>query len=250
MLVQEQGIGRGQQPITFLADITNWGGGNKYTTYGSWPTYVTSANRSFALADVQASGAFGIADLSRSGQVSYESWGPHVSAEATAADSPADLIKARAAGVTRPALSEATLDGAVLGLQGGTERVRGIVSDMQAAGTKVSGVWLQDWTGKRQTSFGSQLWWTWQLDQQQYPAGTRWSLTSPPRASMCSPTSTLPGRRSRQERPQHPQPLRRGRGEGLPGEGRRGSALRRPDGGLPVGLMDLTNPAAQDWYAG
>ena len=30
-------------------------------------------------------------------------------------------------------------------------------------------MWLQDWTGKRVTSFGDRLWWTWQLDRQRYP---------------------------------------------------------------------------------
>ncbi len=251
VLVQEQGIGRGQQPITFLADITNWGGGNKYTTYGSWPTYVTSANRSFALADVQASGAFGIADLSRSGQVSYESWGPHVSAEATAADSPADLIKARAAGVTRPALSEATLDGAVLGLQGGTERVRGIVSDMQAAGTKVSGVWLQDWTGKRQTSFGSQLWWTWQLDQQQYPG---WNQMVADFAAQGIDVLTYVNPFLADAAAKNDPSIRNLYAEAAA----KGFLVKDAEGqpyvvqtvGFPVGLMDLTNPAAQDWYAG
>lgn len=44
-----------------------------------------------------------------------------------------------------------------------------VVANMQTAGAEISGVWLQDWAGKRTTSFGSHLWWTWQLDEQQYP---------------------------------------------------------------------------------
>ncbi|MFM2437496.1 MAG: hypothetical protein RLZ55_307, partial [Actinomycetota bacterium] len=251
VLVQEQGIGRGEQPITFLADISNWGGGNKYTTYGAWPTYVTSANRSFALADVESSGAFGVADLSRSGQVSYESWGPHVVAEATAADTPAELVKARAAGVTRPALSPTTQDGAVLGLQGGTARVRDIVAEMQAAGAKISGVWLQDWVGKRQTTFGSQLWWTWELDQQQYPG---WDQMVADFAAQGIEVLT------------YVNPFLADASEkGVPGlrnlyaeAAAQGFLVKNAEGqpyvietvGFPVGLMDLTNPAAQDWYAG
>ena len=47
--------------------------------------------------------------------------------------------------------------------------MRTVVKEMQDAGTEISGVWLQDWTGKRVTSFGDRLWWTWQLDRQRYP---------------------------------------------------------------------------------
>jgi alpha-glucosidase len=66
-------------------------------------------------------------------------------------------------------LSESVQRGAVLGLQGGTDKVRQVVTDMQAAGTKVDAVWLQDWVGKRTTVFGQQLWWTWQLNTAWYP---------------------------------------------------------------------------------
>ena len=30
-------------------------------------------------------------------------------------------------------------------------------------------MWLQDWVGKRVTTFGEQLWWTWQLDRVHLP---------------------------------------------------------------------------------
>ena len=52
--------------------------------------------------------------------------------------------------------------------------------------------WLQDWTGKRVTSFGDRLWWTWQLTG----SGTRdgsWRATSTRTASRRPPTSTLAG---------------------------------------------------------
>mgnify|MGYP006191520133 CR=1 FL=1 len=43
------------------------------------------------------------------------------------------------------------------------------VPDLLEAGTRISAVWLQDWTGQRTTSFGDRLWWTWQLDRERYP---------------------------------------------------------------------------------
>jgi alpha-glucosidase len=51
ILVQEQGVTRGQMPAAGAVDQATWGAGNLKTTYGGWPTYVTEQNRSFALAD-------------------------------------------------------------------------------------------------------------------------------------------------------------------------------------------------------
>ena len=169
ILPREQGVGRGEQPLTYLADVTQKAGGNLTTTYAAWPSYVTSENKAFTFADTDNSGAFTIADLSRTGQASLEAWAPVISAEVYVADSPAGVVAAREAGKTRPPLADWVQRGAVLGLQGGTDKVRSVVSEMQQAGTKISGVWLQDWTGKRVTSFGDRLWWTWQLDRERYP---------------------------------------------------------------------------------
>ncbi len=250
VLVQEQGIGRGEQPITFLADLTNWAGANLGITYAAWPTYVTSDNRSFALADVETSGGFGVADLSRNGQLSLETWSNSLSAEVVTADSPVDLITARAAGTSFPELAEWSQDGAVLGLQGGTEKVRSVVADMQQAGAEISGVWLQDWVGKRTTSFGSQLWWTWQLDEQQYPGWDQMvadfnaegievlTYVNPFLADASE--KNAPGIRNLYAEAEE-----------------QGFLVKSPEGGtyvietvgFPVALMDFTNPAAQEWYA-
>ena len=250
VLVQEQGIGRGEQPITFLADLTNWAGANLGTTYAAWPTYVTSGNRSFALADVESAGGFGIADLRRAGQASLETWSDSLTIEVTAADTPTDLLAARAAGKSFPELAEWSQEGAVLGLQGGTEKVRSVVAEMQAAGTKISGVWLQDWVGKRQTSFGSQLWWTWQLDEQQYPGWDQMvadfnaqgievmTYVNPFLADASA--KDVPGIRNLYAEAEE---------QGFLVKNAEGGTYVIETVGFPVALMDLTNPAARDWYA-
>src|SRR3712207_9051553 len=61
------------------------------------------------------------------------------------------------------------LSGAVVGLQGGTERVLELYGDLEATDTPVAALWLQDWVGQRETSFGTQLWWNWELDRDHYP---------------------------------------------------------------------------------
>ena len=49
ILVSEQGVGRGEEPITsYLNNQTEGVGGHWYTTYAPKPLYLTSLNRSMA----------------------------------------------------------------------------------------------------------------------------------------------------------------------------------------------------------
>lgn len=171
IVVREQGVGRGEQPLTFLADVTNRGaGGTDAMTYAAWPSFVTGDVRGLALdPGARDSHAFAVADTTSDDSVVLTSWAPSVGASLTADVEPAALIERRASGEDRPELADWLSDGAVLGLQGGTDIVRQAVADMQAAGTELSAVWLQDWTGQRQADLGARLWWTLQLDEQRYP---------------------------------------------------------------------------------
>jgi len=171
LVVREQGVGRGEQPLTFLADVTNRGaGGTEQMTYAAWPSFVTGDVRGLALDPASAaSHAFAVADATRSDSVVLTSWAPELRAELTADTDPLALLERRAAGESRPSLPRWLGRGAVLGIQGGTEKVRQVVQDMSTAGARLSAVWLQDWTGQRQAELGDRLWWTWQLDQQRYP---------------------------------------------------------------------------------
>ena len=65
-------------------------------------------------------------------------------------------------------LPEWILGGAVVGLQGGTDQVLDVYDELEALGTPVAALWLQDWVGQRETSFGTQLWWNWELDEDHY----------------------------------------------------------------------------------
>ena len=58
------------------------------------------------------------------------------------------------------------MDGAVVG----AARTRcEILERLEALDAPVAAVWLQDWVGQRKTSFGTQLWWNWELDRDHYP---------------------------------------------------------------------------------
>ncbi len=54
-------------------------------------------------------------------------------------------------------------------MQGGTDKVRSVYDDLKARKVPIAAFWLQDWAGQRLTSFGSQLWWNWEVDYDRYP---------------------------------------------------------------------------------
>lgn len=70
----------------------------------------------------------------------------------------------------QPALPEWVYDGAILGIQGGTDIMMKKVDDCTKAGTDISAVWIQDWEGRRVTAVGKQLQWNWEWDSELYPA--------------------------------------------------------------------------------
>ena len=166
IFIQEGGIGRGEQPITWAADWRADAGGTPYTSYVSVPHYLTSEMRSLFLENYEYSSF----DLRAEDRVQVEVFSPLVSGQILSADTPASLIEqyTEYSGRMRP-LPEWILSGAIVGLQGGTDKVLNIFERLEALETPVAALWLQDWVGQRQTSFGTQLWWNWELDEDHYP---------------------------------------------------------------------------------
>jgi alpha-glucosidase (family GH31 glycosyl hydrolase) len=166
ILIREQGIGRGEQPITWAADWKAGSGGDAYTSYASVPHYITSEARSLFLENYE----YSTFDLKKKDRVQVYVFASRMGGQIPAADTPAGLIEqyTQYSGRMRP-LPGWIMDGAVVGLQGGTDRVSGILERLEALDAPVAAVWLQDWVGQRKTSFGTQLWWNWELDRDHYP---------------------------------------------------------------------------------
>jgi len=164
--VSEQGIGRGQQPLTFLVNLAAKAGGTPFTTYASVPHYITSRMRSLFLYNTE----YTEFDLRQPERVQIHVFSSTLAGRILYGANPEDLIVEYTswAGRMRP-LPEWILEGAVVGLQGGTEKVRQVYQLLKENDTPISALWLQDWVGQRTTSFGSQLWWNWELDQDHYP---------------------------------------------------------------------------------
>ncbi|MDT8990492.1 alpha-glucosidase [Curvibacter sp. APW13] len=167
ILVSEQGVGRGLQPITFAADLTNNGAGGKWhTSYAGVPHFITTAQRGLLL-DTHDYVEF---DMRRAESTVVELHGTQLSGHFLAGNSPLELVTASTelTGRMRP-LPEWVTQGAIIGLQGGTAKVREALAQLQAQKTPLAAFWLQDWVGQRITTFGKQLWWNWTVDEKRYP---------------------------------------------------------------------------------
>ena len=253
IVVREQGVGRGAQPLTLLADLTNRAaGGTEVMTYAAWASFVTDDLRGVRLdPDAPTSHAFAVADLRHSGRVGLEVWASTLRAELTTAETPSELVVAQQAGSTRPALADWPLAGAVVGLQGGTTEVRRELAALLDAGAEVSAVWLQDWVGQRTTSLGERLWWTWQRDEERYPG---WDDLVADLREQGIRTTTYVNPFLVDAEAKGDSSVRN-----LWAEARdHGHLVETPDGqpylldqgGFDASLVDLTDPAARNWFAG
>jgi len=164
---QEQGVGRNKATeITFKADTLDRAGGDYHTTFFPLPAFVTSRRILYGL----DSSAYMDFRFDRADFHELEVW-----------EAPKTLIIATAPSLRELAATGARLlgnqgkipawstEGVILGIQGGTDTCLHKLDRMERAGVPVSGIWAQDWQGKRITSFGKRLMWNWQWDPVLYP---------------------------------------------------------------------------------
>lgn len=243
--ISEQGIGRGKQPLTFLVDRVANAGGNPFTTYAAVPHYITSRMRSLFLLN----STYTEFDLRQPDFVQVRTFSPVLHGRILYGENPEDLITEYTSWAGRMRiLPEWLMNGAVVGLQGGTEKVRQVYQQMKENGTPVSALWLQDWVGQRTTSFGRQLWWNWELDQERYPGwdSLRQELGNDDVRLMVYTSPFLV------DVSQKPGVRRNYFKEAL----ENGYLVMQPDGepylilntDFSAGLVDLTNTTAREWY--
>ncbi|KAD3338632.1 hypothetical protein E3N88_34153 [Mikania micrantha] len=143
IFVQEQGIGRGDQPITFAANLM----------------------KSLYLEGYE----YSVFDLTQDDRVQIQIHGDCVEGRILYGNSPSELIEQFTESVGRPpVLPDWIISGAIVGMQGGTNKVRHVWEELVAHDVPISAFWLQDWVGERKTIIGSQLWWNWEVDDTRY----------------------------------------------------------------------------------
>jgi len=169
MFTEEQGVGRGDQPITTGANLLAGAGGNEYTTYAPIPHYISSENRSLF---IENSG-YSKFDLTNPESVSIELWETNLqnglNGNLWIGSHPKELVEAYTKKTGRFAPLPDWAYGTWLGVQGGTEKVTSIVDQAKKAGNPVTALWIQDWCGRRVTNFGDQLKWRWYAEESLYP---------------------------------------------------------------------------------
>jgi alpha-glucosidase len=157
IFTEEQGIGRGDQPITFGANLTQGAGGNEYTSYAPMPHYITTNNRSVYFEN----SAYSKFNFEHDEYVKVLFWDNNLKGTIWVSDKPLELIEMYTAKTGRYQGLPDWAYGTWLGLQGGTEKVKKVIKEAKLAGNPVTALWIQDWVGRRVTGFGDQLKWRW-----------------------------------------------------------------------------------------
>ena len=162
----EPGVGRDKTTyVTWRSDVENKAGGDYYNTNFPQPTYVSSRHYYLHM-DTTAYADFDFRDASFH---ELHAWEIPASVRIEAADSfPALLERESAFFGRQPVLPDWVYNGLIIGVQGG-ERSFELLEKTLAHNIKVSGLWCQDWCGKRVTSFGKRLQWDWHFHPEMYP---------------------------------------------------------------------------------
>ncbi len=166
-LSQEQGNGRGAQPITFLQSIVRPGlAGNETTTYAASPIVYSSNLTSWVFHTY----TYGTADFSKKNFNEFSFITNQLRISIQKAEDFKSLIEKTTLHTGRMRkLPDWMQEGAIVGLMGGKEKVKFRLQKIKDAGTPLAGVWLQDWVGQRQTQIGPRLIWDWQREDTLYP---------------------------------------------------------------------------------
>lgn len=163
----EPGVGRDKSTyVTWRSDVENKAGGDYYNTNYPQPTFVSSRHY-YLHADSTAYADF---DFRNEDFHELQIWDVPASVRIEGADTFLELLEKESAFFGRqPELPDWIYNGLIIGVQGGNERSFGLLEKTLEHGIKVSGIWCQDWCGKRVTSFGKRLQWDWQFHKEMYP---------------------------------------------------------------------------------
>jgi len=166
ILSQEQGNGRGKQPITFLQRIVRPGlEGNSTTTYAASPIVYSSKLYSYIFQTY----SYGTADFENKKYNEYTFLTDSLSFQKETAQTWKELIEKTTEHTGRMRrLPDWIQEGAIVGLMGGKESVKKRLDKINESETPLAAVWLQDWVGQRQTQIGPRLIWDWQRDEELY----------------------------------------------------------------------------------
>ena len=164
---REQGVGRNKATeITRLADEQDGSGGDYHTTFYPQPTFMSSKMYFVHVFSTE----YSVLNFENSDFNEICVWSSDVSLVIGTGENYEELLSQLTEILGRQIpLPTWAIRGMWLGVQGGTERALECLERCRAGGMEVSAVWIQDWEGKRITSFGKRLEWDWRWNRQLYP---------------------------------------------------------------------------------
>ncbi|MGB0588207.1 MAG: alpha-glucosidase [Myxococcota bacterium] len=245
---QEQGHGRGLEPITDLLNEASPGsGGHWYTSYTCVP--YTLSNRGYGLLlDHNEYIEFDLRDDETARAMVNA---PMMKGQLLYGATPAEIVETYTeySGRMSP-LPAWTQSGAIVRSYGGSEVALGKVEALNAVDGALAALWIEDWVGTRQTPFGTRMWWNWTIDRTIYPdfeemvstlseQGIRSLIYFNP---FLADASDKPG----VERVLYTEAL-----EGdLLMKDHDGEVIAVDNGGFAASMLDLTNPDTRTWIKG
>ena len=245
---QEQGHGRGLEPITdTLNELSPGSGGDWHTSYTCVPYTLSTLGYGLVL-DHHEYLEFDLQDAA-SAKVMVNA--PTLRAQLIYGASPAEIVESYTEYSGRmsplPAWSQS---GAIVRSYGGSETALSKVEALEAVDGALAALWIEDWVGTRQTPFGTRMWWNWVIDRTVYPdfeemvntladKGVRTLIYFNP---FLADASEKPG----VERVLYAEAL-----EGdLLMKDLEGEVISVDNGGFAASMLDLTNPATRTWIKG
>ena len=236
---REQGVGRNKETeITQLADASDGGGGDYHTTFFPQSTFLSSRLYFFHLEGT----AYAELDFTHEDYHQINVWGSEASFCLCSADSYAQLLEKLTGILGRQAvLPDWAMTGIWLGVQGGTERATSLLAACREGGAEIPAVWIQDWEGKRVTSFGKRLQWDWRWNAEMYPGLDKVIADDPDTRWMAyiNPYLVEGGVLFAEAQQQ-----------GFFVKNAAGEDYLFDFGEYDCGVVDLTMPAAFEWYKG
>lgn len=164
---QEQGLGRGAEPLTTLANSFLGGvGGNWSTTYTGVPQFVTNQGRGFFLENSE----YIVFDATHATTVRVELFKGEMQGQIVRADDMLGAVEAftEYSGRMKP-LPDWAHKGCIVGMGGNTEEVYDMLGLLAEHDVPTTAFFLPRWVGMRWTPFGTRLWWNWESDPDYYP---------------------------------------------------------------------------------
>lgn len=246
VISQEQGHGRGKQPVTAFANQIGGAGGTSVSSYAVVPHILTTSGQSLFL----ESSDITVFDLRNPKYIAIEFNSNELRGQIHLNDDPKELIASYTQVHGRmPHLPDWVHSGPIVEIGGGEDVARQQVRTLQRVGIPSPTLWIQDWTGRRQGLFWKRLWWNWEPDRDLYPNWPRFIRELKSKGfqilSYINPRLS-PVKDAKANHQNAYYQIAKERGYLV--KGPKGRPIHVASGGFSGGLIDLTNPAARKWF--